>query len=346
MKKALLLLFVAACASVLGFKTKATFFPHRKHVLAGVPCTKCHVGMDKDNGTTLHIPDADSCRSCHAKPHDDHDCMTCHVPEAALAQLGEARDHLKFDHSRHLPRAKGNCMRCHVGVAEGDERMRPPMAECFKCHDQDREARNCDACHKNLETSGEVPQTHLAHDGDWLNEHGRRAASSGDACQSCHTERFCAGCHGVTVPALPSELHFTDPFTPSVHRAGFQARHALEAKSDPGQCQICHQPDRCVSCHVSKGVAGASRANPHPPGWVGLTAADSEHGREARRDPAACAACHGGAGETLCVQCHKVGGVGGNIHPPGWSSNVPLSAMPCRMCHPIGQALPAVGATR
>ena len=345
MKKTLLLVFLVACAGVLGFKTKPTFFPHRKHVLAGVACTKCHVGIDKDDRTTLHIPDDESCKSCHAKPHDDHPCLNCHVPENAFAELAQARDHLKFDHRRHLPRAKGNCMRCHVGVAEGDERMRPPMAECFKCHDQDREARNSDACHKNHETSGEVPQTHLAHDGDWLHEHGRRAASSGEACQSCHGERFCASCHGVTVAALPSEMHFNDPFTPSVHRAGFQARHALEAKSDPGACQTCHQPDRCVTCHLAKGVAGSDRMNPHPPGWVGLTAGESEHGREARRDPAACAACHGGAGETLCVQCHKVGGVGGNIHPPGWSSNVPLSAMPCRMCHPIGSSLP-VGAAR
>jgi len=345
MKKVLLLVFIAACASVLGFKTTPTFFPHRKHVLAGVPCTKCHVDIDKDNGTALHIPDDDSCKSCHTKPHDERPCLGCHAPDGALAELADSRDHLQFNHGKHLPRAKGNCMRCHVGVAEGDERMRPPMAACFNCHDADRDARKCDGCHKNLETSGEIPQTHLAHDGDWLHEHGRRAASSGDACQSCHSERYCASCHGVTVAALPAQLHFSDPFTPSVHRAGFQSRHALEAKSDPGACTTCHQPDRCVTCHIAKGVAGGDRQNPHPPGWVGLTAGESEHGRQARLDPAACAACHGGAGETLCVQCHKVGGVGGNIHPPGWSSNIPLSSMPCRMCHPIG-SLPPVGAAR
>jgi hypothetical protein len=38
----------------------------------------------------------------------------------------------------------------------------------------------------------------------------------------------------------------------------------------------------------------------------------------------------------LCVQCHKVGGVGGNPHPAGWSSKLSLDAMPCRMCHPLG----------
>jgi hypothetical protein len=87
---------------------------------------------------------------------------------------------------------------------------------------------------------------------------------------------------------------------------------------------------------VSLGVAGESRRSPHPPGWVGPAPGDNAHGREARRDPTACASCHDGAGQRLCVGCHQVGGVGGNPHPPGWSSRVSLSAMPCRLCHPIG----------
>jgi hypothetical protein len=73
--------------------------------------------------------------------------------------------------------------------------------------------------------------------------------------------------------------------------------------------------------------------NPHPPGWVGPARADNEHGRAARRDPVSCAGCHGGAGEALCVSCHRVGGVGGNPHPPGYRSNQPMTALPCRQCH-------------
>ena len=79
-------------------------------------------------------------------------------------------------------------------------------------------------------------------------------------------------------------------------------------------------------------VAG-NAGSPHGPGWVGLGVAENEHGRAARRDPVACASCHGGAGEALCVSCHKVGGPGGNPHPPGYSSQQPMTAMPCRMCH-------------
>jgi hypothetical protein len=331
---------IAACAGVLGLtRSGPQAFPHRKHVVAGISCTQCHTGITADDGTALHVPDDASCTAtCHTKPHDEHSCLNCHAAPNALVELAQARDHLKFDHRRHEPRASGNCVKCHVGVATGDDHLRPPMAACFRCHDHDaaRDARTCDACHKNLEDSKTLPQSHLAHDADWLREHGTRAASSGDLCQSCHREQFCASCHGKTVAAIPAMQKFADPFAASVHRAGFAARHSLEAHADPGACQTCHQPDRCQGCHVSKGITGDGRRSPHPPGWVGLTGADNQHGREARRDPAACASCHDGAGQSLCIGCHKVGGVGGNPHPPGWSSRQPMTALPCRLCHQMG----------
>lgn len=330
---------LVACAGVLGLRSAGPgAFPHRSHVVAGVSCTRCHAGVDTGS-PALHLPDDASCTAgCHARPHDPRPCLTCHVAPGAVAALTEARDHLAFDHRRHRDPTRGNCMRCHNGVADGDDHLRPAMATCFACHagDAQRDARRCDACHKDLADDGTLPQTHLAHDGDWLREHGTRAASSGDICQSCHQPSYCAECHGKTVPALPATRRFADPFAASVHRAGFQARHSLEARSSPGACTTCHSPDRCVACHAARGVAGPSTGSPHPPGWVGLTASSNLHGREARRDPVSCAGCHGGAGETLCVKCHAVGGVGGNPHPPGWSSRQPMSAMPCRMCHPAG----------
>lgn len=334
---ALVVVGLAACAGVLGLRQREpTAFPHRKHVLNGVACTKCHTGIETSTGDdgVLHLPDEASCLSCHQKPHNPDPCLACHSRPTARAELADAKQHLVFDHETHMPRAQFNCMRCHVGVSEGDDRLRPVMATCFKCHDGERDARQCDACHKNLEAGTDLPASHLAHDGDWIRDHGARAASSADLCSTCHSEKSCAACHGVTVAALPAARRFADPFTASVHRANFASRHSLEARADPGACQTCHSPDRCAQCHVQKAVAGADRASPHPPGWVGVT--ENRHGREARRDPASCASCHGGAGEQLCVTCHKVGGVGGSPHPPGWSSKLPLSAMPCRMCHPIG----------
>lgn len=327
-----------ACAGLLGLTHGGpTAFPHRAHVLAGVTCTTCHPAMGS-GGDALHLPADTTCVGCHAKPHDAHPCLGCHAAPTAIAELVEAREHLVFAHQPHLARTAGDCMRCHVGIAEGDDHLRPPMATCFKCHAHDaaRDARRCDACHRGLAETTLLPQSHLAHDGDWLREHGTRAASSGELCQACHQEKFCAECHGANVAVLPATQHFADPFSPSVHRAGFPARHALEARAEPGACLTCHTAARCESCHLAKGVAGAGRRSPHPPGWVGLGADGNEHGREARRDPVACAGCHDGAGQALCIGCHKVGGIGGNPHPAGWSSRVPLTALPCRLCHAIG----------
>ena len=330
-------LLVAACAGILGLRrTTAAAFPHRAHVVCGVSCTRCHVNIA--DGAALHLPDDAACASCHAKPHDARSCTSCHTSPLAVAQVIEAKQHLRFDHARHATPTSNNCVRCHTGVADGDARLRPAMATCFKCHadDASRDGRRCDGCHKNLSEERTLPETHLAHDGDWMREHGIRASSSGELCESCHKMTFCASCHGQTVPALPSTIHVADPLRASAHRAGFAARHSLEARSDPGACTTCHSIDRCASCHVARGVAGERGRNPHPAGWVGLAAADNRHGREARRDPASCAGCHGGAGESLCVSCHAVGRVGGNPHPPGWSSRQPLGALPCRLCHPAG----------
>ncbi len=334
-----LVVVIAACAGVLGLNRPALqSFPHRKHVVSGISCLRCHANVEAGE-RIAHLPEDASCTAsgCHTKPHDARSCAGCHLTPGKAEALIEAKEHLRFDHKRHLTgKAQGNCMRCHVGVADGDGKMRPVMATCFKCHGAEQNARTCDACHKNLEIEGTLPQSHLAHEGDWLRDHGTRAASSGDLCETCHSQASCARCHGQTAPAIPAKLAFADPFRASVHRAGFAARHSLEAHADPGACTTCHQPDRCIQCHAARGFAGEQRTSPHPPGWVGLTASENLHGREARRDPVACASCHGGAGEAMCAKCHSVGGPGGTVHPPGWSSDRPLSSMPCRLCHPIG----------
>jgi hypothetical protein len=332
------LLGLVACAGVLGLRrTPSKVFPHRAHVLAGVSCTTCHDGIEKagDEGP-LHLPGMDTCTTCHEDPHDRSDCLECHADPMASAAVIDARAHLRFAHRDHDQPARGQCVTCHRGVAEGDGPLRPSMATCFRCHDEQREARTCDRCHVDLVEEATLPATHLAHDGDWVREHGVRAASSGELCSSCHQEKFCASCHGVTAAALPATLRFDDMDAASVHRAGFASRHAIEARAEPGACATCHTPSTCETCHRENDVAddlAIKDGSPHGPRWVGLAPSDNEHGRAARRDPASCASCHGGAGEALCVGCHKVGGVGGDPHPPGWSSTQAYDDLPCRLCH-------------
>jgi hypothetical protein len=328
-----------ACARILGFKKAGPRpFEHRAHVLQGVSCPTCHVGVaTSGDDSPLHLPDTKTCVSCHTQPHDARECGSCHGSPWTRNAAAEARVHLRFSHAEHVPELSGNCARCHVDVAAEGATLRPRMATCLACHEHAEEFQpeNCAACHVDLAAEGIPPRSHLVHDGNFAREHGERAASNRDLCATCHSEKFCGGCHGATVPALPAMRAFDDPTAASVHRAGFRSRHAEEARAQPGLCATCHGQRACVACHDEEGIgaAAAQGVSPHPGTWVGV-GTPNDHGPAARRDPLACASCHGGAGEALCVGCHRVGGVGGSPHPAGFSSQLSRGRdMPCRMCH-------------
>jgi hypothetical protein len=332
---------LAACASVLGLKgtSPSHRFEHRAHVLKGISCAECHAGIASDSGAgALHFPPYDDCRRCHSKPHDARACGGCHGENYVRGGVALAREHLRFEHARHMLAAHGDCVRCHVEVTEShSEAILPKMASCFGCHEHRDQwtLRDCDGCHVDLASEGTPPDDHLVHDGDFVREHGVRAASARDLCSSCHSERSCAACHGVgTVPALPARMAFDEVRIQGLHRAGFASRHADEARADPGMCTTCHSENSCVDCHTRSRVApGSTSVNPHPPDWVSGPGG-GQHGLQARIDPASCAGCHGGAGEQLCVGCHRVGGPGGNPHGSGFSSTKSKSRdMPCRLCH-------------
>lgn len=336
----LLSIALAACASVLGIKPKEPSHPfeHRKHALAGINCLECHTAIQRagDQGP-LHLPTTAKCVSCHAKPHDTHDCANCHGQRHTREEAELARTHLTFAHERHLKPLDGQCVPCHTAAGMTDQRtMRPGMAQCFGCHQHKDQwsANDCESCHVDLPAEHVRPSSHVIHEGDFLREHGVRAASSRELCATCHAENFCASCHGVTVPALPWRLAFDKPRMQGLHRAGFRLRHADESRANPGLCTTCHRQERfCADCHAERHVGAAPGSlSPHPPGWV--RARGGEHGREARMDPGSCASCHGGQGEALCVGCHRVGGPGGNPHGRGFASALDkMRDQPCRLCH-------------
>ncbi len=333
-------LVLAACAGVLGIKPRDVQHPfeHRAHVLKGISCVECHASIRSAGDTgPLHLPDTAKCTSCHAKPHDSRSCGTCHGEAHTRHEAELARDHLRFAHAEHTAKLGGQCVPCHAAVGKSDpSALRPAMAVCFGCHGHKDQwnTRACDACHVDLPRELVKPSSHVIHEGDFVREHGVRAASSRDLCATCHEERFCLACHGLTAPALPWRFSVERPALSGLHRAGFRSRHADEARSSPGLCATCHeQSSFCADCHAEKHVGGAPGSrSPHPAGWV--RARGGEHGRAARMDPVACASCHGGAGEALCVGCHRVGGPGGNPHGPGFSSTLDkLRDLPCRQCH-------------
>jgi hypothetical protein len=340
-------LLAVGCRQVLGLREpEARPFEHRAHVLQGIACVSCHEGIvgATDEGT-LHIPDTAKCTSsgCHSEPHNPAACSGCHGLRDTRDAVAEARERLVFEHRTHVARVRGDCVQCHVSIRDPSaETLRPSMGICVGCHErQDRaELLECSACHVDLQTEGTMPagDTHFVHESDWMRLHGARAGGSREVCESCHSESFCAGCHGRTTPARPERLRFDEPFSPGVHRGGFRARHADAARGEPGLCLTCHSEGTCASCHRENGrSATGDAATPHPAGWLGLRGEPNEHGRAARRDPALCASCHGGAGEALCINCHRVGAPGGNPHPPGWSSNLPRWSVACESCHVGGR---------
>ena len=335
----LLALLLAGCAAILGIKPKApTPFEHHAHSVKGITCLTCHQGIstagDRD---PLHLLTTEGCVACHKKPHDAHACDGCHGLPDTRESATRTRDLLRFQHKTHVARARGQCVRCHEGVASDSPVLRPTMAICVSSHGHRNQfaARACGSCHDSVVGQSRIPETHILHTGDFIREHGIRAASSRDLCSTCHMETFCANCHGVTVPTLPARLAFDDPLRPAIHRAGYRARHSAEARAQPGLCSTCHEPQRCEACHqYSKVAPGTGAHSPHANGWVGLRGERNEHGQAAWRDPVECASCHSGAGEALCIGCHKSGGIGGSPHRPGWSSRLnKRTDTPCRHCH-------------
>ena len=347
-KLTLLLLFamlMAACAQVLGIRPpeKKPFSHHEHTAKAGIGCLKCHAGILQatDTGPAASPDDATTCVSCHTKPHDPRECSGCHGLDYVRDEAQMDLDHLKFSHATHSPRLKDNCAYCHRGVETDSDHVRPTMALCLSCHEHQEDfaaARTCDRCHKDIRAEEVRPASHVAHDGDWLREHGNRAYSARDLCATCHAEKFCAGCHGLTTPALPEKLAFDDTMRAGVHRAGFVSRHSLEARTQPGLCTTCHNTGEfCESCHAEERSRRRVGGEEPAPGRVGRPSRRVERPRACgvgrpvglRRVP------HRRRGE-LCIGCHRVGAMGGSPHRPGWTSKMrPTIDQPCRSCHEV-----------
>ena len=124
-----------------------------------------------------------------------------------------------------------------------------------------------------------------------------------------------------------------------IHWGDFLTRHSIEARGNEAACQKCHPVSFCTDCHRKQRLTPDSNnpLNPHPAGWL-TPGSPSFHGSSARRDIVSCAACHDQGAQSNCVSCHRVGGPGGDPHPPGWTAKHPPSEINrnpmCLACHP------------
>lgn len=324
-------------------KTGQSRFPHRVHLVglecgtAGQPdclsCLSCH---QAEPGGEPGKPFQDACRECHASSASRM-WETARRPKTTPAPIAHE---IKFDHQRHLAMAevKGQCTECHSGVVDAESTLFPPMERCFTCHEHQAQwdRNQCTPCHDSAEVRDLLPQTFMIHDHAWLRHHAFEGSTQGERCQTCHEQKSCDDCHAQSLGMMRELRRVDDVLSDVVHPADFITRHALEAQVDGAECLTCHTPPSCDGCHTQRGVSAnrIDSRNPHPPGWVGGNPASMDfHGTAARRDILSCASCHDQGPATNCIDCHRVGGHGGNPHPSGWQSSRTPSATMCRYCH-------------
>lgn len=342
---ALLVLGVAGACALRAFEA----FSHGRHLrdqVCGGPgeppclsCTSCHRAGEAHDPAAWAKPPTEVCSSCHK---DQSDRLKFEV--TGHPKRHSAAHDIVFDHDRHLAldAIGGQCIQCHdIAGTRSGAGVFPTMATCLGCHEhaQAFDKNECGPCHEPQHIPHLKPTSFINHDVAWRERHGGAAKTNAQLCTVCHSEASCNDCHDATqamqsVLRRPEAIERGEP-----HRFDFATRHALEARSQPGQCLECHTAPECDSCHVRSGIS-ASRAgapNPHAGLWAsGDGSSLNEHGRAARRDLVSCAACHDQGAQSNCVRCHAVDGFGGSPHPPGFRSSEPKSAPGCAPCHARG----------
>ena len=337
-------------------------FDHGPHLMRGDTCADCHAGAEGEpveatleTRSAAHpsvrapsallrplLPTEAECRTCHDDEERDR-CPRCHTSPERAGTYAVRTDDIRFDHAQHERAEQGLCVRCH-GVGADTRSVltfaprRPDMQTCTgSCHQDEMRELRCDGCHTDLYRYGIDEIALIDHGPGFLRRHGEPARADSRLCSQCHDPSYCEDCHS-SAPGM--QLEVVEPMLQHrdfIHRGDFISRHGIEADLERGTCARCHGTPFCDDCHRLSGVGGGvGAASPHPPGWLDPVSPFG-HARAARRDLMSCVSCHEADAETTCVPCHRVGGVAGNPHPPGFGAGIdPLLSGVCRACHVEG----------
>ncbi len=341
-----------ACASLVR-KDDRIIFSHAKHVKENeLGCEECHAPIKKSEKITEATwPTEKKCMDCHEKTEGK--CGQCHTdPAKPKTWEYERTPSVSFSHEYHLEMTEGKCEPCHAdipGQTATHESTRPISHDvCMECHRNDFRKIDCKMCHKDLVENPSKPAHVFNHDADFSKRHGMLAKGDEGVCAHCHRQNFCADCHSRMEVLLPDQKLSQEVGRELVHRGDFLTRHPIEARADPNKCMKCHTLNQCQSCHADRRVSaglkkkdlngnlGPASNDPHPKGWATQVNSPDFHGAVARRDILACATCHDQGPASICVTCHKVGGIGGNPHPKGYDPIKQDGNRMCRYCHTNG----------
>lgn len=273
--------------------------------------------------------DLPSCSTCHTREQ----CTDCHVdPEGvdAVKQMTPAPA------GREVPTLEA---RYPVPDRHRDEdflethgRDLEP-AECSTCHTRE----SCTSCHAEEDAppdlarlpsgdEGRAPGAAVerrdpeSHASPWfVEDHEALAAAGGGTCAACHTESWCADCHGET----------SDP---GYHPPNFTMQHSSRAYGREMECANCHDTSVfCRDCHAQLGMGAQGRRgggfHDREPAWL------LRHGQAARQTLESCASCHQ---QRDCLQCHsETGAFQVSPHGPDFDARRLFDKNPqvCFACH-------------
>ena len=350
----LLCLALAACATAMTAIKLAPAadeikFTHARHLKAKVECLACHEDIyDAKDLNGQFLPTEKKCLECHKQEKESGNCKMCHTEVKLAGMWPKRQPNVRFNHATHIEKVKEDCSKCHSRLKEPfvDVPISDGHSGCFACHEphgQQFQAAQCSTCHLDLKHSGLQLVSEFSHQGDWLKQHMTAARSEGSSCATCHEQSFCLDCHAQTAMVPPGVGMQDRPDKSFIHRNDFFSRHKVEAAADPASCRKCHggqsSKNSCQQCHTALGVSSASLSprSPHPLGWARRGAGPEFHGDAARRDVLSCQACHDQGAQSNCVQCHQVGGIGGDPHPLSYGARHTLQeagrTTMCLICH-------------
>ncbi len=262
-------------------------FAHGAH--RATPCERCHLAASSTTTADRLLPAEAVCAECHGDWVNDVNA----------------------------------CNRCHPGyrpmVMEGTDRRQvspwpapielPPAPLHFNHRRHGQAGVQCTACHGDLSQVGTATRAHLPSMAQCVDCHRRESVST--ACTTCH-------------PARPDGRLRTrfdhGRLRPEGHGTDFLRHHGVAARAPTSDCDQCHTPSTCQSCHADR----VRPASIHPADYL------HQHAVDARTAAMECGQCHRQA--TFCVDCHTQAGVttarnglhfgrtpgARRFHPPGF----------------------------
>ena len=313
-------------------------FDHGLHHENGVECGDCHGDVAAAIDTvSLSRPAEEVCLQCHER---EGNCQMCHSDPEAVRDLPSPNSRVVFSHVAHVGDRLVPCQRCHPAAMGDAGSVAAGMDVCLGCHKHrvDYDGGLCLDCHPTLRALPLAAVAEFDHTGDWLSRHGMMARAQRATCGQCHTQSSCSECHSRVPGASPALLRPEAVDGAQLHRGDFAAVHAIEARADGDSCLRCHRTPFCQRCHSAVGLVPAVTSGliVHPAGYA-LRGSAVFHGDDARDRIESCAACHEEDAASVCVECHAVGGTGGDPHPSGWAARHDESdakgEVPCNACH-------------